>query len=199
MARKHKQVPSLFLADDLRAQIMEGKPRTCVERRHMRAAEFMTYSAMYACAMPHRETNGGKLIYTAGDYWLANANNRSVNQEIEARKKLEQEGWIILIEKKLGKANRYEVIEHEAYVAAHPDSCPPMKYVDALMADVTGMEKYGPATREAGAIPDNFSIDKKLREAAEEAGWPAIAEYLRNLSPEIRARIVEHLKQRNQR
>ena len=113
--------------------------------------------------------------------------------------KLEQEGWIILIEKKLGKANRYEVIEHEAYVAAHPDSCPPMKYVDALMADVTGMEKYGPATREAGAIPDNFSIDKKLREAAEEAGWLAIAEYLRNLSPEIRARIVEHLKQRNQR
>lgn len=182
------------MSDELREQIREGLPRFCCARRHMRAAEFMTYNAMYACAFPHKELNGGKLIFTAGDYWLANANNRSVNQEREARGKLEAESWAVLVAKKVGRSNHYEIIEHDAYVQAHPNSCPPMRYVDQLMADVTGKDKYDPARRQAGDEPSNFALARAIRAEAARLGWPAMVEYLRGLSPEIREQIVKHWK-----
>ena len=165
MPRKPHDLAEQF-PEAVRARAAAGMPSKCVARRHMKAAEFMTYSAMYAVAQASREKNDDKFICKAGVYWIANSNNRSVNQEREAQRSLRKKGWIVLVQsKRIGKANWYQVITHEEYVAAHASSCPPNRYTDQLMADVTGVRKNSPVGRAPKEMPDNFS-DGLLRTAA---------------------------------
>jgi len=190
---KRRDTNELFTSPEERERIVAGQPTQCFARRHMGAAQFLTYNTMLAVSLAGREENEGKLIFKAGAYWLANANNRSVNQEREALAKLEESGWIVNVRKKLMGTNWYEVIEHEEFLLKHPNSCPPNRYADNLMADVLGIDKHSPVGRESEEMPDNFA-GAKLRAAADSVGWPELAEYLGGLDSDARAKILEHWK-----
>src|ERR1700678_2361541 len=113
MGRRPKNIAERLFEDftpEQRERITSVMPSKSVERRHMRAAEFMTYNAMYAWASLVRnkvKEGQGPLFYKGGAFWLANANNRSVNQERDAVAKLEEAGWIVLTQKSLAKTNWY--------------------------------------------------------------------------------------------
>jgi hypothetical protein len=110
---------------------------TCVERRHLSGALFMTYNALRALAEKNRaESNTDELVVTVSYETLANMNNRNRSQEIKAMKKLVSLGWIVRLsevqERYAGgnwKRNRYRVLNHDEFFQAHPDSCPPLRYV----------------------------------------------------------------------
>lgn len=182
----------------LEESLKNGLPMSflCVERRHQRAAEFMTWNAMHAVARAHRKESDGKLICKAGAYWLANANNRSVNSEREAIKNLEKAGWIKLVHKKIGGTNWYQVLEHDEFVAAHPGSCPKLRYTDVLISDYLGVPKHTPLGREIAAMPSAF-LDGKIKKLVKNDSLSqAIIEWARGLSDSERERIREHWKQK---
>ena len=167
--------PEAF-SDEQLAFLEKGLPLKCVARRHMRASDFMTYNAMYSCAQPHRETNSGALIFTAGTFWLANANNRNRQSEIAAMKRLKRDGWIIPVgysERKSGHFAyfRWRILEHDEYLKEYPDSCPKAKYVDAQMSYALGLPKNAPLSTVAipDALVEEAFVDAPLEGEALEA------------------------------
>jgi hypothetical protein len=111
------------------------KPFTCVARRHMRAAMFMTYDAMVAmCKSAKNYEPGDELTSFSSEKKLANMNNRSAEQESQALAALEKDGWIIPADEGQSRwrkgrwtTRKYRVLEHAEYVATHGD-CPPLLY-----------------------------------------------------------------------
>jgi hypothetical protein len=111
------------------------KPFTCVARRHMRAAMFMTYDAMVAmCKSDEDYEPGDELVFWGSEKKLGNMNNRSAEQESQALGALANEGWIIPIQTEQSRfskgrwtTNKYRVVEHAEYIATH-GPCPPLLY-----------------------------------------------------------------------
>jgi hypothetical protein len=111
------------------------KPFTCVARRHMRPAMFVTYDAMVAMCKSDEDYEAGEpLIFWASEKKLANMNNRSAEQESQALAALEKDGWIVPVDEGQSRwrkgrwtTRKYRVLEHDEYVAAHGD-CPPLLY-----------------------------------------------------------------------
>lgn len=113
------------------------KPLKCVARRHMRPAMFMTYDAILAmCKSDEDYRAGDELIFWASEAKLGNLNNRSKQQESEALKALEKDGWIVHVDAKQGRyragrftTKKYRVVEHDEYVKTH--ICPPPLYSES--------------------------------------------------------------------
>ncbi len=111
------------------------QPETCVARRHMRPAMFMTYAAMVAaCKSKPGYEPGDPLIFWGQEHTLANLNNRNKHQESDAIDALKKAGWIVSLESEQGRfkkgqwtSKQYRVLEHDEYVATH-GGCPPLRY-----------------------------------------------------------------------
>jgi hypothetical protein len=117
-----------------------------VARRHIDAAAFKTYDAMMAIVMAAAKKLEAEGKWKSGEplptcfvsaMQLANMNNRSKNQEVEALAKLEHESWIVRTHEEQRRwrgrmsSNEYRVLTHEEFLAANPKSCPPARYVIA--------------------------------------------------------------------
>jgi hypothetical protein len=117
---------------------------TCVARRHLNAAVFVTYDAMLAVAtywQNQREAKGeprGALIFFGKATRLADMNDRNEQVERDNIKKLEALGWIVSTHEEQRRrrragtftSNEWRVLTHDEFVAAHPDACPPRRYDD---------------------------------------------------------------------
>ncbi len=134
------------------------KPEDCYVSRHLEGPDYKIYDLMRAAA-PLK--NGKRMFYAPVRPWLCNAANQSETAVSATLKRLEKAGWVIKHEGQRrpdGKktSNTYEIIEHEAFAAKHPNSCPPYEYAP----NFEEAEKYGVSRGEkrkhATALPKNF-------------------------------------------
>ncbi len=156
------------------------KPEDCFASRHLSASDFKVYNVIVACAVAGREDregkgSTGKLIFNASIRpWLCNAVPVSDSYAREILSRLEEQGWLRMINDwpdsfvptnrpryKDGRGNHqapniYEVVTHEDFVAAHPNSCPPNEYApDGKTAEAYGL-RYGAKFGERQEMPINF-------------------------------------------
>jgi hypothetical protein len=189
-------------------KLKKGIPLKCVTRRHMQPKDFVTYDAMWNWASAYRtnqKDGTGPLVYKGGIYWLANANNRTKNPEIEALKSLERQGWIVKVhEASRGRGGRFDsnhfrLVEHDEYEKTYPERCPPNQYVNSIMAEVLGLVERAPMGRDSKEVPSKF-IDAALRKfAANDPMTQTIIGWAKGLSESEREKIREHLKRKSSR
>jgi hypothetical protein len=98
-------------------------------------AEFRLYDAMLAICKSYQKPGGPLATCYAKISTLANAINRSKEQVRAMARKLESMGWIENLhpDQQRGKDGRFEtgdwrVLEHDDFLKAHPDDCPPLRY-----------------------------------------------------------------------
>lgn len=110
---------------------------TCVARRHMTPATFVTYDAMLAsCKSNEKYKPGDPLIFWGSEYTLANLNNRGKDAESDALDRLESDGWIISTQAGQRRkdhagtftTNEWRVVEHDEWARTH-GACPGPRYV----------------------------------------------------------------------
>jgi hypothetical protein len=131
------------------------KPEDCFASRHLSASDYKVYDVMVACARAGRisregRNSTGKLIFNASVRpWLCNAVPISDSHAREILERLEHQGWLKKLNEnpvyKNGKRapDTFEVVEHDAFVADHPNTCPPNGYApDTETAEAFGL-KYG--------------------------------------------------------
>ena len=122
------------------------KVLTCVARRHLNAAAFVTYDAMLAVALAGEKgrkekgewKQGDSLICFARVTRLANMNDRNKDAENDAINELERLGWILSTKDDQRRrlragtftSNEWRVLTHDEFITDHPDSCPPPRYND---------------------------------------------------------------------
>ena len=120
-----------------------------------------------------------------------------MNAEKNALKELEKQGWIVRVQEATrGLGGRftsvhYRLLEHDEYVAAHPNSCPPERYT--LEQNWEGEKVVG----EPENIVKGRATNKALAEYAKEQDTSRLLAGLRELSNEDREKIVKHLKERH--
>jgi hypothetical protein len=132
----------------------------------MTSRQFRVYDTMTAFAWSirkeQRQGNGPLMFSAAVEPWLLNAlaaRNRSPIDEAIAE--LVESGWLLLrrtgSRKDNGRTepNEYEILEHEAYISAHPGTCPPLYFVpDYETAKELGLRRGDKVTK--ADVPDNF-------------------------------------------
>ncbi len=112
-----------------------GFPRTekCFESRHLSSSDFKVYHVVLACAIAYRKArndNGPLIFQYSVRPWLCNAVPTSENNARKILERLEEQGWLVAIEKDRrgpnGKAlpNIYQVLTHDEFLRTHPGSCP---------------------------------------------------------------------------
>lgn len=98
-------------------------------------AEFRLYDVMIAICKHYQKAGAPLPTCYAKMTTLANKTNRSTEQVRSMLRELEKAGWVENLHpgKRRGKRGRWEsvdyrVLEHEDFLKAHPDSCPPNRY-----------------------------------------------------------------------
>jgi hypothetical protein len=171
---------------------------TCVARRHMKPAAFVTYDAMlaaakagYARAKEEGEWPNGQrwketdsLKFYGSEKTLGNMNNRNRQSESDALDCLEESGWIIPTfpgkQRRRSwdgnlQSNEYVVIEHDAFVAANPNSCPPPKYGREGELLQPGRAAPGLERTNVRRIPDDTSLLASLPDSLADSVAASIA------------------------
>src|SRR5258708_28392534 len=133
-----------------------GFPRTekCFESRHLSSSDFKVYHVVLACAIAYRKArndNGPLIFQYSVRPWLCNAVPTSENNARKILERLEEQGWLVAIEKDRrgpnGKAlpNIYQVLTHDEFLRTHPGSCP--------------SNDFGPDGEKwhVGSVPMNFA------------------------------------------
>jgi hypothetical protein len=167
------------------------RPDECYVSRHLEGPEYKIYDLMRAAAPL---TNGRRTFYASVRPWLCNAANQAPSTIDATLDRLEASKWII----SLGRTRRadgtetpntYEIVEHEAWAAAHPGCCPDYRFAP----NWEEAKKHGVKKGErisTGAMPWNFLKDRDLTTPES----VALAAALDKLSDSDREKIREHWK-----
>ena len=175
--------------------------KNCATVRHLStegSAIFCMYDVMvgYAkAARKSREGDGatGPLIFNASiKPTMCNELGVSVNTAYRWRDRLKELGWIVLVkegdrrEDGTQEPNTYRVLEHEQFLAAHPNSCPPYTVpYDVNTAD---------AVRALRRFVDDTTGRSFRFVGGDKITAKAIVEVMSSLTDEQRAEILEHWK-----
>lgn len=105
---------------------IEGQEQTCHFRRHLKGAELSVYEQMSSLAAPPER------LCWASNATLKNGSKYSQDSISRARKELVRNGWLVAYggNTKFARSgghfqpNKYRVLTHEEWAAAHPGQCP---------------------------------------------------------------------------
>ncbi len=175
-------------------------PDECFANRHMTGAEYKMYSVMCAFAVAGRKSRGHKdLICTASVLpTLCNAMPCSRNGAAKLINALHKKGWLILRSGQVRQddgtlsPNIWEMVEHPAFAAKHPGSCPPYPYAPNYeTAQAHGLE-YGDKF-ETGAMPWNFWKNHRIVVPGGQVVAEVVGQWWSGLTEEERQAHIEHL------